>query len=365
MKGHYKLINSIKHYEWGSTRLIPEFLGIENKENLPFAEMWMGTHSAGASFCSEEEFTRGHGDTGKKGEERREISLAEAAGRELDFLFKLLAVERPLSIQAHPNKAQAARGFERENREGLALDDPKRNYRDKNHKPEIICALSEFTLMAGFRRQDEIRAALKDAGTAAVSLLSAVDTSLSSFFDALYKLSKREIQEIASRSENALVKKFAAMYPCDPAVLAPVYLNVLTLKPQQAIFVPAGVLHAYISGFALELMASSDNVLRGGLTSKHVDIGELKDILDFSPFMPQIIQPPYSTLCDDFSLCELRSTGGEIVFTGHDAICIVTEGALRAGDIVYKKGESFFIPAQDGMPLTFSGNFTAFAACGT
>ena len=170
-----------------------------------------------------------------------------------------------------------------------------------------------------------------------------------------------------------LMRKFAVQYPGDPAILSPLYLNLFTLEPGQAIFVPAGVLHAYISGFGVELMAGSDNVLRGGLTPKHIDIPELINILDFNSLSPQIICPPpsaslfrYPAPCREFSLSLMCGGGKEIFPENGPAICIVTEGELRAGGTLFKKGESFFVPCEkrDSVPLSFDGNYSLFAAAG-
>jgi mannose-6-phosphate isomerase len=376
MQKLYRLNNTIKHYNWGSAALLPGFLGSPNKENLPWAEMWMGTHSAGPSMCEEK-------------------PLADVAGGELPFLFKLLAVEKPLSIQAHPNKAQAQEGFMRENEAGLSLDDRRRNYRDANHKPEILCAITPFTVMAGFREPEKIRAffecfisAVPALGEILSPLLRAIENTLHDFFRSLFLLSKNDCEKtISLLSEKAscdgkcdvspeqwnLMKALAAQYPQDAAVLSPFYLNLFTLQPLQAIFIPAGVLHGYVSGFGAELMASSDNVLRGGLTSKHVDSDELMNILDFKPFMPDIVTPPvsqaqfsYPCPCDDFSLTALHGNGSEISLpVNSPAICVVTEGEISACSAVFKKGESFFISETNkGESVKFNGCFSAFIAAG-
>jgi len=369
----YKLHNKIKHYEWGSTQLLPQFLGIENSRGIPHAEMWMGTHRLSASQVQRD---------------GRSVSLTEISG-ELPFLFKLLAVEKPLSIQAHPNKTQAAEGFNREEAAGLSLKNPMRNYKDPNHKPEIVCAITPFTLMAGFREPERICKSLEEFLSIALPLKEIISSlfraleagSLSSFFRILNNFSSLERQYLGnfilekkpvsggeiSPEQWELMKSLAAAYSGDPAVISPLYLNLLTLQPGQAVFVPAGTLHAYVKGFAAELMANSDNVLRGGLTPKYVDTGELMKILYFVPFIPQIITPPespgwycYYTPCSDFTLALMR--GGEMVFPEKEqAICIVTEGELKACGRTIKKGESFFIPKTDG-DILFDGDYSLFAA---
>jgi len=315
----YKLINKIKHYEWGSKEIIPGFLNIQNDKDLRYAEMWMGTHPAAPSQTEE---------NGKI------VNLSEISG-ELPFLFKLLAVEKPLSVQVHPDREQASYGYNKENEEGISLDACNRNYKDKNCKNEIICAITPFTLMAGFKNHDDVFLSYK--GT--------------------YK------------EQTDLKNRLADLYPEDPVVSSALYLNLVTLEPGQAVFLPAGVPHSYVSGFGLELMNSSDNVIRGGLTSKHVDIKKLEKIIDYEPFKLETITPDvsknvfkYPIQCNDFSLLFVQSRGDKTnVELNAPAICIVTDGELIIEDDKYRKGGSFYI-SQAKEKFTLSGNFKLFAA---
>ena len=411
----FKLKNLVKKYEWGSPDDIPRFLGVEN-DGGPWAELWMGSHPGSPSLAV---LPSGEVNLAELIKHDPKRYLGEKTARqygELPFLFKLLAAEKPLSIQAHPNKAQAIEGFERENRAGIAPDAPDRCYRDSNHKPEIICALTPFTGMCGFRNPDEIQSLIsnffsqshkntklkKDSKDLAFS--SAISAPLRlcernnkerlrSFLENLFGLShevRNAITEyILSIGESEvrggvveweIMRNFARLYPGDPAVIAPLYLNIFRLEPGEAVFLDAGVLHSYIHGFGVELMANSDNVLRGGLTSKHVDIPELIKVLDFSSSYPHIIKSEvafsaftYPTPCDEFSLTVLRGNGDTTVFAPNGpAICIVTEGEVSVpGNMILKKGESVFISASDindavtGGPLLLRGNFTLYAAsCG-
>jgi mannose-6-phosphate isomerase len=360
---------------------------------LPWAEMWMGTHPGGPSRVVEEEITTNNtNNAASKQPNKTRIKergwLSEVAGGQLPFLFKLLAAEKPLSIQAHPNMAQAREGYARENKAGLALDDPVRNYKDPCHKPEIICALVPMTIIAGFRKTEDILVsflqllAMKKDGEEGkkwfLEVINALEKGdLKGFFMSLFGLSEEGKKALHEKCLAAslgvepgtvdmwdLIREFTAMYPDDPAMLAPLFLNLFTLEPGQAVFIPAGILHAYIGGFGVELMAASDNVLRGGLTSKFVDIPELAKILEFKPFCPEIIAPDsesvfrYPAPCEDFELYLVR---GEVVFPVKGAvICIVTEGECIAEGVVFKKGESFF---ARGGALRFAGNFSLYAAC--
>ncbi|MCL1930569.1 MAG: mannose-6-phosphate isomerase, class I [Treponema sp.] len=373
----YKLHHHVKHYEWGSANLIPRLLGAAS-DGSPWAELWMGSLS----------------------ETPDGVSVGELIAGELPFLFKLLAAEKPLSIQAHPNLAQAREGFERENRAHIAPNAPNRNYRDRNHKPEIICALTPFTGMCGFRAPGEI-ARLLSAFPAALRegfapLLRALETpapslALQTFFGTLFSLPKEARSALTdfilsaqdTDGEWELMREFARQYPGDPAIIAPLYLNIFHLAPGEALFIDAGVPHSYIHGFGVELMANSDNVLRGGLTTKHVDVPELMKVLNFTPAQPHIIKPDagsgcftYPAPCEEFSLTVVRggaAYGGAEAQTAafarsSPAIVIVTEGevlieAPNAGGTVLKQGESAFIPARgDKDPLVLRGGYTLYAA---
>jgi len=365
----YKLHNQIKNYGWGSLQMLPQFLNLENKDNIPFAEMWMGTHKGAPSQIYQND---------------KLIDLTDVCG-ELSFLLKMIAIEKPLSIQAHPDKEKAQDGFKREEEAKLAIDAPTRNYKDSNNKHEIFCAITPITLMAGFRQPQNIASSLESLLIMEPSLKEIImplictvkSSSLSYFIRILFNLSKEEMGTLCSFILNSktggkisseqwnLMKLFASTYPDDPAVLSPLYLNILTLQPFQAIYIPAGILHAYTSGFGIELMSSSDNVLRGGLTPKHVDIDELMKVLHFTPFLPQIISPSagenwfsYHTPCNDFLLSFMRCDDKKVFCGNCPSICIVTEGELKAGDIVFKKGDSFYIADK----LLLEGNFSLFAA---
>ena len=319
----HKLQNKIKHYEWGSLQILPKFLGLaENKEDpkKPHAEMWLGTHPLAPSYVQID---------------GNSVSLKEISG-ELPFLLKLIAVEKPLSIQVHPNKEQAKCGFKRENEMGLEIDSPARNYKDENGKNEIICAITPFTLMAGFKEPKEIYASLG----------------------------------AVSDGQMNLIKKLSSLYPEDPSVFSPLYLNLITLQPGQGLFIPAGIPHAYISGFGVELMVNSDNVIRCGLTHKHIDIDEFKKIMSPVPFVPQIITPSGDTkVCyplpgENFSLFYINGGGDSVSFhESNFAVFIVTDGELKIENRHFKKGESFYISRDKDSPFLLKGNFSLFAAC--
>ena len=394
MANLFKLRNHIKHYEWGSPDYIPRLMGLSG-DGRPWAEMWMGSYSAPKGEASLTCLSSDDINLGTLIARDPCLYLggktAERYG-DLPFLFKLLAVEKPLSIQAHPNLAQAREGFERENRAALPPD--LRNYKDANHKPEIICALTPFTGMCGFREPDEIGrllAVFLESPSVPAPLheglkplfdaltMPAPADALKAFFDILFHLPlevKKALTEYILSANNGegveweLVRECVRLYPGDPAILSPLYLNVFCLEPGQAIFLKAGVPHAYCRGSGVELMTSSDNVLRGGLTSKHIDVPELMKILDFTPLKLHIIKPEpgiscftYPAPCEEFALTVICGTEASPVnfVPGGSSICLVTQGEVDVSGAVLKQGESAFIPPAD-VPLVLRGHFTLYVA---
>jgi len=307
------LDNPVRAYAWGSRTVIAELLGEPVPSPHPQAEIWLGAHPAspsrlrrpGGDGPSLDEVVRSDPD-GVLGAERN----ARWSGR-LPFLLKVLAADEPLSLQAHPSLEQAANGFARDNAAGLALDAPDRNYRDANHKPELICALTEFAALVGFREPVRtvglIRALDVPELTAHGELLGAqpgpdglralfttwitlpqsvLDRLVPALQDGAVRLAASGDQEY--RDEARTLLELSERYPGDAGVLAALLLNRVTLRPGEAMYLPAGNLHAYLSGAGVEVMANSDNVLRGGLTPKHVDVPELLRVLDFAAPPPPV-----------------------------------------------------------------------------
>jgi mannose-6-phosphate isomerase len=380
MNDFYKLNNTIKNYDWGSTEWIPRLIGSKNPSKKPWAELWMGVHPQGTSAITLQD---------------KSVPLSNITS--LPFMVKFLAAEKPLSIQAHPNAKQARQGFIKENNAGIAPDARERNYRDANHKPEIICALAPFTAMAGFRETAETEQLLSLLPNAD-KLQTALKSGFKSFLSTLFNLNAKELAALCN-TVFAMAKKsplpdplhlcveFAKQYPNDPGIFSPLYLNVLTLQPFEAVFLPAGILHSYIHGLGLECMANSDNVLRGGLTSKYVDTKELFSILDFNPYKPVPQKPRltssglfrYAVPCKEFSLYVIKTTGNRAnnaprtiaLKEKGDAIIAVAEGTaecfLQKGGIVKKRisllrGESAFADKRKmGETLSFAGEGVLFA----
>ena len=341
----------------------------------------MGAHPAASSRVIEgerrvplERFIRNHPNA---------ILGEQIAGKfdnTLPFLFKVLAAAKPLSIQAHPDKKQAWQGFDRENRAAIPLDAPERNYRDPNHKPECICALTPFSALCGFKDLPAVKKCLSVILPGSdQSLMNRTEytggTGLKMFFQNLLDIKPDTAHDIIARAVDGAanraaddpvcrwVVRLSQFFPDDIMVLAPVFLNLIELSPLQALFLPAGVPHAYLEGVGIELMANSDNVLRGGLTSKHIDADELLRSLDFSPKTPRILSPVYRGGCEgvydtpaeEFVLSVMRVISGKTCTPDHQGrvailLCVDGRAVLTDGETGEKttltKGVSVMIPAS-------------------
>ena len=376
----YKMKNVIQDYAWGSSSAIPELLEYENKDRIPQAELWMGAHQRGTSRLIGE---KGNISLSEYINENKEEILGEHISSlygDLPFLFKVLAAGSPLSIQVHPDKKQAEEGFRKENERSVPLDAFNRNYKDDNHKPEIICALTPFGAMCGFRTYEKILANFQKVDLnifrKEVKRFSHNRTpeGLESFFNEIMSLDGEKknlfINELVSKSENIKedvfewVLKLYGKYPEDAAIAAPLYLNLLLLQPGQALYLSAGELHAYLDGMGMELMASSDNVLRGGLTPKYIDRDELKKILKFSGVDPNILEArkikegesTYFTPSEEFELTRIdldkdsdyfieKNNKVQILFAVEGHVLFSSE---KEKDLLLNKGESVFIPFNAG-----------------
>ncbi len=372
------LENPILDYAWGSRTAIAGLLGAPGPSDAPQAELWMGAHPSAPSHLLLD---------------GRRVSLADLVAREplallgasvlerfgarLPFLAKLLAAAAPLSLQAHPDAAQARAGFERENALGLPIRSGRRCYRDASHKPELLCALEPFEALCGFRTPEAIRACVERLGVVALeervrSALARSDPLAALLGDLLRLEPVRcsalvdEAAEAASALADpglAWIPRLARLHPGDVGALAPLFLEYVLLAPGEALFLAAGELHGYLGGFAVEVMASSDNVLRGGLTTKHIDVEELLQILRFEPRAARPLRPEpdasgalrYVTPAEEFELSSV-SLGPGRSFSAGDArgieILLCTRGGARvsAGEVPIElgPGRSCLVPAAAG-----------------
>lgn len=319
---------------------------------------------------------------------QRSLGPAAAFGQ-LPFLKKVLAAAQPLSIQTHPNLEQARVGFARENDAGVPLDAPTRTYRDANHKPELICALTPFDAKCGFRRVDQSRelvACLDAPGVAPLAeRLAQEGDDADIIADVLHWLLTLDPAE-ATALTNAVVDaatnagdgpwlteimwthRFQALYPGDPGVVVALLLNHFTLEPGEALFLEAGVLHAYVQGAGIEIMANSDNVIRGGLTPKHIDVAELSAIVDTTPIDPPVQKPTsaehtFASPVREFSLTRLVIDEGYSGTSDGPEILIATSGGFHmscGGDAFgIEAGTPVWIDAGDGA-WTAEGHGTLF-----
>jgi len=303
------LKNVVKEYAWGSTTFLPDLLGNEAPEERPQAELWMGAHPNGPSLVAWDgawipfSVLLEKDPVGVLGK-----SVAATFSNRLPFLFKVLAAAKPLSIQAHPDLEQAKEGFTRENSLEVPPDSPLRNYRDQSHKPEILCAVAPFWALKGLRKAEEILALAEKVALPALDDLmrplkqASPPGGIKRFLESLLTLRREDRAKLLSKAVYAIerqalthpafvwIARLHHAFPGDAGALSPLFMNLLCLQPGEAVYIPPGELHAYLEGPAIELMANSDNVLRGGLTTKHVSVSELLRILDCSPGEVEILK---------------------------------------------------------------------------
>lgn len=392
-----RLDGKIRHYPWGSHTLIASLRGDVQESPRPEAELWFGAHPAGsADVAGTPLIDIISANPGYHLGQR----VRRAFGDQLPFLLKILAAAEPLSLQAHPSLAQAKEGFERENELGIALNADNRNYKDANHKPELVVALSEFEAMAGFRPMDKTLELFEELGCAEVDrYLGMLDRSAESESSDLRVLfttwisipltsRTKLIDDIVTsaaltlsrpglpewmKEELANVVALHERYPYDVGVLGALLLNKFTLQPGEGLYLDAGQLHAYVKGLGVEIMANSDNVLRGGLTSKHVDVPELVKVLDFSSLTDPQVQTAidgewisYPAPIEEFKLSKLKLTAPAIVDADGPAIVLVTDGSatLTCGSdtLELSAGQAAWIPAADPQVELAATGATVFVA---
>lgn len=385
----YQMRNPIQNYAWGSRTAIAELTGAGVPSDQPQAELWMGAHpKAPSSIRYRGAWHRLDRLIERDPESFIGIAAMDRFGNELPFLFKILAVSLPLSIQAHPNAIQAKRGFALETEQKVELNADHRNYKDERHKPECICALTPFWVLCGFRGKNEIHhlaeSVWPESHQPTLKLLR--DHGIKPFFQHLMTMPEDARVDLVSQAidrtralngKDALFSwmlRLQQQYPGDIGVLSPLLLNLVELKPGQALFLDAGQLHAYLDGVGVEVMANSDNVLRGGLTPKHVDVPELLNILNFSAMRLNILEPQtmdpsesyYPSPVDDFRLSVIsvqpskpyvydnRSFRPEILLCTNSTNGL--QCRLKHAAVTLSQGRSLFVPAKvTGYSLHGSG----------
>ncbi|MGY3552776.1 mannose-6-phosphate isomerase, class I [Williamsia sp. R60] len=381
----------VRPYAWGSRTAIAALRGMPTPSAHPEAELWFGAHPAAPAIVRDDARENTLLEV-IDADPRAELGTlcAERYDGRLPFLMKILAAEEPLSLQAHPSLQQAKEGFARENERGIDVGAPDRNYRDENHKPELVVALSEFHALAGFRDVRETVDLLRvlqvpeldshlgmiagqpdSQGLRALftTWITLPESALSTLIPAVLAGAIRYLESGQDRfaAEARTVLEIGENYPLDPGVLAVLLLNRVTLAPGEGLYLPAGNLHAYLWGTAVEVMANSDNVLRGGLTPKHVDVPELLRVLDFTPVAPGDIAPSIHTLNSELiyqtpaaefrlSKVELDGTGlrrpSSILFdVPGPQILLCTTGSIElrgpSGHLVVPQGRAAWLGDND------------------
>lgn len=369
----------IRDYEWGSTSSIPDLLGVA-ADGRPWAELWFGAHPSGPALVGADQHPL---------DELIAADPAAALGAAvtgrfggLPFLVKFLAAASPLSLQTHPSREQAEAGYAREDAAGIAIDAPERSFRDRNHKPELICALTPFEALCGFRdplQTLDLLATLDTVALDAVRERLETGTDLVGVLEYLLTLPAEAaavlVEQVVAachragpgewQHERDMVAALGAAHPDDAGVVTALLLNRVELQPGEALFLGAGKLHMYLHGTGIEVMANSDNVLRGGLTSKHVDVATLLDIVDARPGAPEVQHPEavdgvstYHSPTPEFSVSRFDVTGRSPAGSG-PAILACTEGVVTAGSRVLDRGAVVFMSASEP-PMLLEGRGTVF-----
>lgn len=400
MKTNSKILQlegAIQHYQWGGNAFIPNLLGVQNAENEPFAELWVGAHAKGPAKVIQgdqkialNEFIK-NDPQAILGE-----GVAKQFGNRLPFLLKILDVQSMLSIQVHPTIEQAKIGFQDENADGVPITAPYRNFRDDNHKPEIMVALTDFWLLHGFRQVEEIEEVLNTIPEFESLKSFFVEKDIFKLYKGIMTLSQPEVKTILEPLKERLYQKYTESsvdrgnpdywaYKAfkrsetwetedyDVGIFSIYLLNLVELKKGEGIFQDAGILHAYLEGVNVELMANSDNVLRGGLTYKHVDVPMLLKHLSFESVTPKVlegdqisdVEKQYAAPVPDFGLSKIELEGQQSFEStgdsGPDAL-IVLEGTINVGDHHFQQGDVFFAPAGAKYHITASKTSTIFRA---
>lgn len=384
-----RMRNHPQNYDWGSRTGIQLFAGIGDASQ-PVAEVWMGAHPALPSdvladdtFVALDEHLADGPDV-----------VAGPSEPKLPFLAKFLAAEKALSIQVHPDSELARQEFAREEEAGIALDDPRRVYRDPFHKPEVVYALTPFQLMVGLRRPQDSKRLVQNLGVADLAPLVDALTNEESeeracaaafewvldqrgqrvqWLDQAISRAKALVSE-SSESDAVAYRTLVTLhreFPGDPTVLAPLLMNVMTLEPGQALFTPARVLHSYLGGLALEVMASSDNVIRGGLSTKAVRADLVGEIVSFKPHAPEPLLPAEAApSVKTYAPADVTDFAFDVVKVDHHEVTVGVSGprivlclsgrvkAKTSNAIELERGQSAFVSAEES-DVTLSGHGVA------
>ena len=390
----FKIEGVIQHYAWGGHSFIHELLGVNEDSQLPCAEYWMGAHpSASATFEQDGKKMSLYQLIQQDPEHTLTKRVMQQFG-ELPYLFKVLDVHEMLSIQVHPTKEEAEKGFEKEEAAGIPLNAPHRNYKDRNHKPEVMVALTDFWLLHGFRQKKELEIMLENIPEFRVLLPLFKKEGIRELYQFIMEMSQDDVnqllaplvkREIRHHQEGILTRQdpgwwVAKLYEgkdfserIDKGIFSIYLFNIVQIHPGEAIFQNAGIPHAYLEGQNIELMANSDNVLRGGLTPKHVDVPELMKHTCFEEVIPVVMkgvaghngETQYPCPVPDFGISRIELANGFAFKSQADSLemMIVTAGTtLVNNQLVMKRGEVLALLPGCEYELSSSGKCTLFKA---
>lgn len=392
----FKLKGKVQHYAWGGTEYIPHWLGIENKDKQPYAEYWMGAHNSAPSALIINGKEQALNELIKEQPDKFIGAKTQNQFNELPYLFKILDVKDMLSIQVHPTKEAAEKGFEEEEEKGIALNAPERNYKDKNHKPEVMVALSDFWLLHGFLQEDKLLKVLQTVPEFKAFEKFFNNNNYKALYEHVMTMPQDAIdkllislvdREINRKKNNELTKQepgwwVAKLYAdkkpvtnIDRGIFSIYFLNIVKAEPGEAIFQSAGMLHAYLEGQNVELMANSDNVLRGGLTPKHIDVAELMKHTNFKSVKPNIMRGErlannelnYPCPVKDFGISKIESDSNESLKAQSNSMEIIVviygEITIEGTNIIsVAKGEAVAVLPAESYTITAKKQALAYKA---
>jgi len=374
MQKAYKLLGKHRHYDWGGKTFLPNLMGVENVNHLPYAEYWMGAHVLAASIIETKEGEKNLAQLIQDNPTKWLGKEVATKFKGLPYLYKILDVQEMLSIQVHPSKENAVIGFKAEEAKGISINAANRNYKDENHKPEIMVALSDFWLLHGFLPPALLEKRLNSNS----NLKPLMNEFKGGDYQHLYSyfmqlpiavsdaILKPLLEEAAKAVANGNVTKNDPQYwankyyadgipskNIDKGIFSIYILNIVNIPKYKGIFQGAGILHAYLEGQNIELMANSDNVLRGGLTPKHIDVKELIQHVNFIPTTPIILkgdkltdqETNYPCPVPDFGLTKIALNAGEVytISTYSLELLLVMNGEVLIEDITYKAGDTVLL----------------------
>jgi len=390
----FKLNGVIQHYAWGGNTFIPDLLGVENTSDKTFAEYWMGAHPSASAILETSDGPVSLIDIINKDPETVLTKAVYDRFGELPYLLKVLDVKQMLSIQVHPTKEEAEKGFEAEEVAGIPINAPNRNYKDRNHKPEVMVALSDFWLLHGFKEKTLLEKTLADVQEFNILLPLFKMDGYQGLYQFVMELGQQEVNSflmsvvkrvIRQKKDGELVKSDPGWWVAqlfegvdqiadiDRGVFSIYFFNIVNVQPGEGVFQGAGLPHAYLEGQNIELMANSDNVLRGGLTPKHIDVPELLKHTIFEGIVPNILigneirigEKSYPCPVPDFAISKIELAGKRAYSNtteGLEVLIVTAGGAILNNSIVLKRGEAICLLPDAAYNLESSGNCTLFKA---